>query len=49
MPNQTNFKVIEEIGVMLTSPFDDRAMEVFPVEEVATGPVEFSLRNGRSH
>ena len=43
-----DIKVSEDIGVMLPSSFDDKEFEVLTVEQIADGPVEYSLWNGRN-
>ena len=43
-----DIKVSEEIGVMLTSSFDELEFEDLTIEEIADGPVEHSLWNGRN-
>ena len=42
-----DIKVSEEIGVMLASSFDDKEFEDLTVEQIADGPVEYSLWNRR--
>ena len=41
--------VSEEIGVMVPSSFDDKEFEGLNVEQIADGPVEYSLWNGRNY
>ena len=43
-----DIKVSEDIGVMLPSSFDDKEFEDLTVEQIADGPVEYSLWNGRN-
>jgi hypothetical protein len=43
-----DIKVSEEIGVMLPSSFDDEEFEDLTVQEIADGPVEYSLWNRRN-
>ena len=43
-----NITVSEEIGVMLASSFDDKEFEDLNVEQIADGPVEYSLWNRRN-
>ena len=43
-----DIKVSEDIGVMLPSSFDDKEFKVLTVEQIADGPVEYSLWNGRN-
>jgi hypothetical protein len=43
-----DIKVSEEIGVMVPSSFDDKEFEDLNVEQIADGPVEYSLWNGRN-
>ena len=43
-----DIKVSEEIGVMLASSFDDKEFEDLNVEQIADGPVEYTLWNRRN-
>ena len=43
-----DIKISEEIGIMLTSSFDDEEFEDLTVEQVANGPAEYSSWNGRN-
>ena len=43
-----DINVSEEIGVMLASSFYDKEFEDQTVEQVANGPAEYSLWNGRN-
>ena len=43
-----DIKVSEEIGVMLASSFDDKEFEDLNVEQIAGGPVEYTLWNRRN-
>ena len=43
-----DINVSEEIGVMLASSYEDKEFEDLTVEQVANGPAEYSLWNGRN-
>ena len=43
-----DIKVSEEIGVMLPSSFDDKEFEDLNVEQIADGPVGYTLWNRRN-
>ena len=43
-----DIKVSEEIGIMMASLFDDKEFEALNVEQIADGPVEYSLWNRRN-
>ena len=43
-----DIKVSEDIGVMLPSSFDDREFEDLSIEEIVTGPPEYSLWESRN-
>jgi len=43
-----DIKVSEDIGVMLPSSFDDREFEDLSIEEIVTGPPEYSQWNERN-
>lgn len=43
-----DIKISEEIGIMLTSSFDDEEFEDLTVEQVANGPAEYSSWNARN-
>ena len=43
-----DIKVSEDIGVMLPSSFDDREVEDLSIEEIVSGPPEYSKWEGRN-
>ena len=43
-----DIKVSEDIGVMLPSSFDDREVKDLSIEEIISGPPEYSKWEGRN-